>query len=212
MSYPEVVSSHADAAAAAPARPSHEMDAATPAPLLPDRFPVARHLDPAAALAYRTSLHEHLLSADGKAAGILTLLGLMFTVIARFGTPLQEILQQDATWPKLAGGVRLALFAGAALGTVVQAFRTISPRFPHAPPSLAFFGDIAGLSRDEYVRRMCGLSPDAALEQILIYNHTSSLILVTKFRQLGLCFRFFRVCAGCWVVLVVVVAWRVLHG
>src|SRR5947199_260244 len=126
MSHPEVVSSHADATAAAPARPSHEMDVATPAPLLPDRFPVARHLDPAA--------------------------------------------------------------------------------------PLAFFGDIARLSRDEYVRRMCGLSPDAALEQILIYNHTSSLILVTKFRQLGLCFRFFRVCAGCWVVLVVVVAWRVLHG
>src|SRR5947199_10482230 len=148
MNHPEVVSSHADATAAAPARPSHETDAAPPAPLLPDRFPVARHLDPAAALAYRTSLHEHLLSADGKAAGILTLLGLMFTVIARFGTPLQDILQQVANWLKATCGLLLALFAGSALGTVIQSFRTISPRFPKTPPSLAFFGDIARLSRD----------------------------------------------------------------
>ena len=93
-----------------------------------------------------------------------------------------------------------------------QSFRTISPRFPKTPPSLAFFGDIARLSRDEYVRRMRELSPETALEQILIYNHTSSLILVSKFRQLALGLRFFRLSASCWVVLVVVVAWRLLHG
>ena len=47
---------------------------------------MVRHLDPAAALAYRTPVQEHLLSADGKAAGMLTLLGIMFTVLARCGT------------------------------------------------------------------------------------------------------------------------------
>lgn len=208
MSHSDAVSSQAGAPVARPAPDPSDVAAA---PLLPDRLPVARYLDPAAALAYRTSLHEHLLSADGKAAGILTLLGLMFTVIARFGTPLQELLQQPAAWVKLGSGVLLACFGAAALGTVVQAFRTISPRFPAAPPSLAFFGDIARLSRDEYVRRMRELSPETALEQILIYNHTSSLILVTKFRQLALGLKFFRASAACWVVLVVVVAWRLLH-
>ena len=211
MSDPEAVVN--DRAEAAPARPTCDSArAAAPAPLLPDRLPVARHLDPAAALAYRTSLHEHLLSADGKAAGILTLLGLMFTVIARFGTPLQEILQQQAPWLKSTCGFLLALFAGSALGTVIQSFRTISPRFPKTPPSLAFFGDIARLSRDDYVRRMRELSPETALEQILIYNHTSSLILVSKFRQLAVGLWFFRLSAACWVVLVVIVAWRMLHG
>ena len=209
MSHSQAVSSQAGAP---PARPAPDPSDVAAAPLLPDRLPVARYLDPAAALAYRTSLHEHLLSVDGKAAGILTLLGLMFTVTARFGTPLQEILQQQSAWPKLACGFLLALFAGSALGTVIQSFRTIAPRFPKAPPSLAFFGDIARLTRDDYVRRMRELSPDTALEQILIYNHTSSLILVSKFKQLALGLRFFRVSAGCWVLLVVVVAWRMLHG
>ena len=61
-------------------------------PIFPDRLPAPRLLDPATALAFRTPLHEHVLSADGKAAGILTLLGMMFTVLARFGGPLSDLV------------------------------------------------------------------------------------------------------------------------
>lgn len=63
--------------------------------------------------------------------------------------------------------VLLAGFAGAALGAVVQAFRTIAPRFPPAPPSLAFFGDIARLAPDEYVGRATSLSAAGALAERL---------------------------------------------
>ena len=176
-------------------------------PILPDRVPVPAHLDPAAALAFRTPLHEHVLSADGKAAGVITLLGMMFTVLARFGGNLSEIVQTPGL---LRYGVSALVlgFAGLALASVVQAFRTISPRFPKAPPSLAFFGDIAALSREQYVQRVESLSADEALEQMLSYNHTASLICVEKLRQLRWAMRFFEGAAGCWAVLVVVLVVR----
>ena len=179
--------------------------------LLPDLLPMVRHLDPAASLAYRTPLLEHIQSADGKAVGLLTLLGLMFTVLAKFGPTLSALLQSGTPLRFVCGGLVLA-FAGAALGTVIQAFRTIAPRFPKSPPSLAFFGDIARLSREEYLARVRALDPDAALVQMLIYNHTNSVIVVSKFRQFVLGLRFFRVAFLSWTVLVSIVAYRVLSA
>jgi hypothetical protein len=178
---------------------SNEPPQAAPG-VFPDRVPVARHLDPAAALAFRTPLHEHVLSADGKAAGVLTMLGMMFTVLARFGGPLAELIQRDGSLRYLWWALVLS-FAGLSLGAVIQSFRTISPRFPKAPPSLAFFGDIARLSREEYLRRVEALSADEALQQMLSYNHTGSQICVQKTVQLRRGMRFFEGAAGCWAVL-----------
>ena len=178
------------------------------APLLPDRLPVPPHLDPAAALAFRTPLHEHVLSADGKAAGVITLLGMMFTVLARFAGPLSDIVQGSPALSRYAASALVLGFAALSLGAVIQSFRTISPRFPKAPPSLAFFGDIAQLSREEYVARLEALGPEDALRQKLSYNHTGSLICVQKVRQLRWAMRFFELAAGCWLLLVVVVLVR----
>ena len=91
---------------------------------------------------------------------------------------------------------------------MVQSFRTISPRFPKAPPSLAFFGDIARLTREEYVARVEALTGAEALEQMLRYNHTGALICVQKLRQLRWAMRFFEFAAGCWLLLVVVLIAR----
>ena len=179
-----------------------------PPAMLPDRLPVARHLDPAAALAFRTPLHEHVLSADGKAAGVITLLGMMFTVLARFAGPLSELVQGSHGVPRYLFTAVVLGFAALSLCAVVQSFRTISPRFPKAPPSLAFFGDIARLSREQYVARVEALSPEEALEQMLRYNHTGSLICVQKLRQLRWAMRFFEFAAGCWLLLVVVLIAR----
>src|SRR5688500_5989871 len=49
--------------------------------------------DPAATLACRTAIGAETLGADGKAAIVLTLLGLMFTVLARFGAELSAIFR-----------------------------------------------------------------------------------------------------------------------
>ena len=175
--------------------------------ILPDRVPVPARLDPAAALAFRTPLHEHVLSADGKAAGVITLLGMMFTVLAKFGGQVSEMLQNPGAM-RYAGSAVVLGFAGLALAAVVQAFRTISPRFPKAPPSLAFFGDIARLSRQDYLARVESMTADEALEQMLSYNHTASLICVEKQRQLRWAMRFFEGAAAAWAVLVVVLVMR----
>jgi len=176
-------------------------------PIEPDRVPVPSHLDPAAALAFRTPLHEHVLSADGKAAGVITLLGMMFTVVARFGSQLSDLVQAGGAARYLVSALVLG-FALMALGAVVQAFRTISPRFPAAPPSLAFFGDIARLPREQYVQRVEALSADEALGHILSYNHTGSLICMEKVRQLRRGLRLFEGAAACWAVIVVVLVAR----
>ena len=178
--------------------------------LFPDRLPMVRHLDPAAALAFRTPLQEHVQSADGKAAGILTFLGLMCTVLTRFGGTLNSILT-SGTWMKAACVWLLVVFVGCALGTVVQAFRTIAPRFPKAPPSLAFFGDIARLSREEYLSKVMSLSADAALGQMLSYNHTAATICVGKQRQLQFGLRLFRLASTCWVLLALLLAYEGLR-
>jgi len=175
----------------------------------PDRPPVPRHLDPASAIAYRTPIQEHVGSADGKAAGVLTLLGLMFTVLARMGGTLSDVLasRSPIRWVIL---TLLVGFAASAVATVVQMFRTISPRFPAAQPSLAFFGDIARLDRAEYMRRVMQLSADEALQQIVSYNHTSARILVLKFRQLNLGLKAFKLAVTWWLPLAVYLVARSL--
>jgi hypothetical protein len=179
--------------------------------ILPDQPPIAASLDPAAALACRTPVQEHALSADGKAAGVLTLLGIMFTVLGRFAGDLGTILRAGG-WLRWAMLALVVSFAALALATVIQAFRTISPRFPKAPPSLAFFGDIARLSREEYVAQVEAMSAQEAIEHMLRYNHTVSMICVEKFRQLRWGLRFFQWTFIAWLMLVVALGLKAVYS
>ena len=178
-------------------------DIAAPTPTAIDpQFTVG----PGTVLGYRTPLEQHPLSADGKATTLLTLVGLMFTILGRFSPILSKQIQNPG-WERPIALLLLFLFAAAAFGVVAQSFRTILPRFPKAPPSLAFFGDIARLSRDEYIQRVEGLSSREALEQMLSYNHTSSLISVEKFKQLKLAVRIFQATLIAWGALLALIAW-----
>ena len=192
-------------------------DSATPpaapnraSPTLPDQVATFRHLDPAAALAFRTPLQEHPPAADTKAAAILTALGIMLTLLAR----LRDAPDGDAHW---AGGSRSSSWSSCCSASPARAWRRSSRRSgrsprgsPPAPPSLAFFGDIARLSREEYLARVGSISHEEALEQILIYNHTLATICVDKFRHLGRGVRLFRWAFACWLVLIVLVNLRIL--
>jgi hypothetical protein len=178
-------------------------------PTLPDQVATFRHLDPAAALAFRTPLQEHPPAADTKAAAILTGMGIMFTMLAKYGTHLVVMLTGGG-FEKFLLVVLLLIFAVSSLWAIYQAFLTISPRFPHASTSLAFFGDIAKLSREEYVRRVNEISHAEALEQILTYNHTLATICVEKFRHLGKGIKLFRVSFASWLLLILLVNLKVL--
>ena len=176
-----------------------------PGPVPEPAQPPCSGAPPAATLAYLTPVGDFIHSADAKAGTILAVLGIMFTLLARFGPWLDELVR-GTSLARFATVVLLAGFAGAALGAVVQAFRTISPRFPPAPPSLAFFGDIARLSPEEYVARATSLGAGDALAERLKYNHTGSRIILLKFRQLRRALRFFEAAAVCWLLLVTALA------
>ena len=178
--------------------------------VIPEQAGMVRYLDPAAALAFRTPLDPHPASADNKAAALLTLMGLMFTLLGRYGSTINAILTGEG-WRRIAAIALVLAFSICAFAAVVQAFRTILPRFPKVPPSLAFFGDIARLSREEYVSRVEALTPEQAIDQILLYNHTTSMICVEKFKQLWRGFRLFQVAVVCWFGLMALVSWEILR-
>jgi hypothetical protein len=169
------------------------------------------HCDAAATLACRTAVGSETLGADGKAACVLTLLGIMFAVLSRFGPELSAVLRGGG-FARAACVVLLAGFAGYALCAVVQAFRTISPRFRKDKPSLAFFAEVARLDREEYFQRVESMTMREAVGQILLYNHTASKICAEKYAQLRRSLRCFEGAAGCWVLLVVILVCKSLHG
>lgn len=171
--------------------------------------------DAAATLASRTSIGAETSGADGKAAIVLSLLGIMFTVLARFGDELSSILRYGVTQTGIVRITCAALligFSASALLAVVQAFRTIVPRFRRDKPSLAFFGEIASLPREEYVARVESLTMSEAVDQILLYNHTAATICAEKFKQLDRSLRCFEAASACWLALVLILVFKSLHG
>jgi hypothetical protein len=179
-------------------------------PILPDHLPTFRHLDPAAALAFRTPLQEHPPAADTKAGATLTALGIMFPLLARFDATLGALLSGPIALALLTH-VLLIAFAVLSAAVVVQAFRTFSPRFPRATPTLAFFRDIATMTREDYIATVCAMSHDEALAQICAYNHNLSRICVEKFRQLHVAIRCFQGASAAWLVLMALLIWHA-HG
>jgi hypothetical protein len=163
---------------------------------------------PCATLVYLTPIAEFIHSADGKAGTILTVLGLMFTLLARFGSWLDRMFHAGSRAELITTVALVGVFVLGSLAAVIQAFRTISPRFPKSSSSLAFFGDIARLSPDQYVSRAAALGVRQALAERLKYNHAGARIILLKTRQLRWMFRWFELAALCWMALAILLAWK----
>jgi hypothetical protein len=162
------------------------------------------NMDAALPFVYFTPLQEHRYGADNKAGALLTMAGLMFTVLANSSADLMLMVDTPGAQRYIAAGLFFA-FVGLTVATVVQAFRTISPRFFKTEPSLAFFGDVAKLSREEYIQRIEALSQEEALAQMVSYNHTLASICVEKYRQLNVGVNFFRMAFVCWLGLLALI-------
>jgi hypothetical protein len=191
------------------------MPAMEPEAQSPQLSPAESQLDAATTLASRTPVGSEIMGADGKAAIVLSLLGIMFTVLARFGSELGVILRHGMTGTGIVRVMCFVLllgFAGFALCAVLQAFRTILPRFRKDKPSLAFFAEIAGMEREEYFAKVESLTTRQALDEILRYNHTASTICADKFKELGRALRCFEVASACWLGLVLILVFKSLHG
>src|SRR4051812_34521600 len=174
-------------------------EAASSAPSAGDEIPCAT-------LVYLTPIGDFIHSADGKAGTVLAVLGIMFTLLARFGPWLDLMVHGRSRAMMVLGLGLVGVFALASLGAVVQAFRTISPRFPKCEPSLAFFGDVARMTAEQYRSRACSLNTEAALAERLKYNHAGARIILLKAAQLRWALRFFEVAAVTWLILAAVLA------
>ena len=197
-----------EASQAAPAAPASDVSDRSDAPHAPDGS--AEDVAAGFALAHYTPLQEYRSAADTKAGAILTACGLLFTLLASYSSHLMEALVPGGP----GAAVTLAALAGfvvLSLGAVLGAFHTITPRFPTAPPSLAFFADIAAFSREDYIARVEALDERGALAQLVSYNHTLSCIVTEKFRQLQRAIRSFQLAALCWLLLMVLLGGRLLH-
>ena len=181
------------------------------APELPAPAAQVSDYEAAATIACRTPIGSETLGADGKAAGVLTLLGMMFTVLARFGPELGAACRSGGPLRPVCVALLLG-FAVWSLGAVAQAFRTISPRFRKAEPSLAFFAEVARLPREEYLDRVESLTMREAVGEILSYNHTAATICAEKFKQLRRALRCFEAAAVCWLLLAALLAFKGLQG
>src|SRR5205809_665131 len=92
-----------------PPEPPNTVPVLPPAPAAPE---------PAPFLAGKTPVGTETLAADGKAAGVLTMLGIMFTVLARFGPELRDVLHFGGSVRPIAGFLLFG-FATMALCAVV---------------------------------------------------------------------------------------------
>lgn len=176
-------------------------------PTLPDQAATFKNLDPAAALAFRTPLQEHTPAADTKATALLTAFGLMFTILARYADHVRTLIEGPGYQRLVLVGLLIG-YAVCSSIAVVRAFRTLTPRFPALKPSLAFFTDIAALSRDEYIRRVETMPHEEALDHIISYNHNLSAVIVAKFAELRLANKYFRYGFLCWTAAMVLIGFK----
>jgi Pycsar effector protein len=190
------------------APPIHEW---RPGGAIPNQPALFSSVDSAAALAFRTPLREYVPAADTKATAMLTGLGLMFTLLARYDLPIGKLLAEE-TWKMWVFVTLLVVFSALAILAILRCFQTIFPRFPKAPPSLAFFADIARLTREEYIESVGRLTHQQAIDQMLQYNHTLASICVVKYAVLARAVFDFKASLAIWVGLMLILSANYLNA
>jgi hypothetical protein len=135
-----------------------------------------------ARLAYFTPVREYPPLGDRKAAVLLGANGLMVSVLLFFSGPIGRIVEGPSAWKAwlvilVLGPLAILLLLGA-----WYAFRALTRPIPPMPPSLAYFPDIAALTREEYRRRILALDHRRAVRDMLHYNYSLAVLSVQRFR------------------------------
>lgn len=159
-----------------------------------------------ARLAYFTPVREYPPMGDRKAAMLLGANGLMVSVLLLFSGPIGGIVQGPYPWE-----ARLVVVVLAPLAVLLVlggwfAFRALTRPIPPMPPSLAYFPDIAALTREEYRRRVLALDHRRALRDMLHYNYSLAVLSVQRFRLVERSFFCSRATFELWIVLLLMIA------
>lgn len=128
-------------------------------------------------------LTDYIKFGDAKAGALLTLIGLLGTVI---GVTADNVLPRAANEPRWLAAI---LIAGACLvlGTVLTAWfslNALSPSTPKANWSLNSFPDIALLASSAYVSKLRELDARTILEGYANHNVALAQIAAKKFRAI----------------------------
>ncbi len=135
----------------------------------------------AARLAYHTPVREMPPLADRKASAILAANGLLISILLLFYQVLGSGLSGKSIWLLMtANTVAVLMTTLLFLGTGI-AFTALMLSIPPMPPSLALFSDIAGYSLEDYRQKMREMTHRQALEGMLHYNYSLSVLSARKF-------------------------------
>jgi Family of unknown function (DUF5706) len=169
------------------------------------RDDVATLLGPAR-LAYFTPVREYPPLGDRKAAVLLGANGLMVSVLLFFSRPIGRIVEGPRPWEaRLVVTVLTPLVVLLLLGAW-YAFRALTRPIPAMPPSLAYFPDIAALTREEYRRRILALDHRRAVRDMLHYNYSLAVLSVRRFRLVERSLFCSRATFELWILLLLMIA------
>jgi hypothetical protein len=170
---------------------------------------VVRLLGPAR-LAYFTPVREYPPLGDRKALTLLTLVGLMITVMSLFAGEVHAVLQGDRVIKWMAVVVGLSWFALLILGAY-YAFLALTRPIPPMGPCVAYYQDIAAMSLSTYREILEGLSHRGAMRAILTYNYSIAALSEEKFRLIRKSILCLCLALPLWMLLMLVISLRAVN-
>src|SRR5262249_15950755 len=136
----------------------------------------------AARLAYHTPVREMPPLADRKASAILAANGLLISILLLFAPLFASALKENSLWLLLPTGIVVSLMTLFLLVGTGISFSALMLPIPPMPSSPVLFSDIAAISPEDYHQKMRSLTHRQALEAMLHYNYSLSVLSAHKFR------------------------------
>ena len=163
-------------------------------------------------LALYTPVREYPPLGDRKAVAVLGTNGLMLTVALFFSGAINAVVEGDDRFGlgRYVTVIALVPFGCGMLWGTWAAFRALTLPMPTMPETLALFGDIARLDREEYRRRVMDVGYRDALRAMLHYNYSLAALSASKFRLLNRAILCSKIMFPLWMAVLLVLT--VLRG
>jgi hypothetical protein len=116
---------------------------------------------------------QWIAAADGKVTPVFAIDTAMLGVLAALAPP-------PAEWT-IGAGITTSLAIAALVSSVVCLAQATFPRLEGPGGSLLFFGDIASITRSDYLNRMLACKEDELIKDIYVQIHRNAEIAKDKF-------------------------------
>ena len=175
-----------------------------------DDLEVERLLGPAR-LAYFTPVREYPPLSDRKSVTLLTLNGLMITVMCLFAEEILDVLQGNPVVKWLTVVAGLTWFSLLMIGAC-YAFLALTRPIPPMGDCVAFYKNIAATSLGSYRQNLERLSHRSAMRDILNYNYSIAVLSEEKFRLIRKSVLCLCLALPLWMLLVLMISLRAVRA